>query len=430
MVVVSLMLFVSVPHAPIGISATQTDECGIWKWDGPREEKDLRIKTTVIVGSSGGDCHGVFRLKNDTGVWGFGGGYSLELRSRSENANVVWRPPPNVGSQSVLLTPLIDVELHSTPLNRTSDAQVFVTGDMTLYTVAVDTSIFLVKTALALAPLGLECWVPEEQILLTGIRLSNILMTVTELALRGDFEGARRELLQIGAHFYERSASVIVELGIDCAAEIFKGVANRPVVIAKIALAYLTWVPIVIYDYIKYQGQSANVLVVYTAQKAPQPTPIIAGITGPCGTPGYDTCADIGDPTDEAFHNLTGWGQNEIGGPIIPPSGDPSKRYQPLRRESSVRLKVPQPNIPYTLYTEVEDGDCDDSWAIYVDGQGPVYTYYARPLINTGLVHQVVIPASFIQDTTVIITFRNLASDSCGLAAVFYVKLQGGQSPF
>jgi hypothetical protein len=145
---------------------------------------------------------------------------------------------------------------------------------------------------------------------------------------------------------------------------------------------------------------------------------------GPCVISGYDACADIGNPADEAFHYLTGWGANERGGPVIPPSGDPSKRYQPLRGESSVKLEVSQLNIPYTLYTEVEDGGCDDSWAIYINGQGPIYTYYARPLIDTGLAHQVVIPASYFQDTTITITFRNLASDNCGLAAVFYVKLQ------
>ncbi len=263
-VLVSSVILVSLPYAPTGASTTQTEECGTWKWEGPGEEKDLRIKTTLIIGSSGDDCHGAFRLKNDTGVWWLGGGYSLALRAHSENANIVWRPPPPAGAQSVLLTPWIDVELHGTPLNRTSGGQVFVTGDMTLGTVAVDTSIFLLKAVLALAPPGLSCWIPEEHILFTGIRLSNILVTATELALRGDFTGAWWELLQIAHHFYEASGEVMVGLGIDCAAEIFKGAAKRPVIIAKIAWAYLTWVPIVIWDYIKYRGQSANVLVVYT----------------------------------------------------------------------------------------------------------------------------------------------------------------------
>lgn len=237
LVALSSVLFVSLSRATADVSIAPTDECGIWKWDGPREEKDLRIKTTLIVGSSGSDCHGAFRLQNDTGVWGFGG-YSLGLRSRSENANVVWRPPPSEGAESVLLTPLIDVELHSIPLDRTSDAWVFVMGDMTLYTVAVDTSIFLLKTALALAPPGFECFIPEEQILLTGIRVSNILTTVTELALRGDFEGARREFLQIAEHYYEVSAGVIFELGFDCGAKLLKQAAR--LAIAKIIMAYLT----------------------------------------------------------------------------------------------------------------------------------------------------------------------------------------------
>lgn len=150
---------------------------------------------------------------------------------------------------------------------------------------------------------------------------------------------------------------------------------------------------------------------------------------GPCGSPGADACADVGEPGDEAFHNLVGWGLNEIGGPIIPPSGDPSKRFQLLRGDNSLTLLVPQANSAYTLFTEVEDGVCDDSFQLHINGQGPIYTYYANPSINTGLLHSVVVSATLIPTTNVVVTYRNIASDGCGLAAVFNVQLMLGGGP-
>jgi hypothetical protein len=169
---------------------------------------------------------------------------------------------------------------------------------------------------------------------------------------------------------------------------------------------------------------SLGLLTTDTAVTAQEKSEAASLKNTPCGSNSFDACADIGNTSDEAFHSLSGWGSNEVGGPILPPSSDPSKRYQKLRGDSSVVLQIPQSNIAYTLYTEVEDGGCDDSWSIYVNGQGPVYTYIAQPGINTGLSHQVSIPANYFSDINTTITFHNIASDNCGLAAVFFVKLE------
>lgn len=149
---------------------------------------------------------------------------------------------------------------------------------------------------------------------------------------------------------------------------------------------------------------------------------------GPCGADGFDACADVGLPADEAYHRMAGWKENEIGGPVIPPSADPSKRYQPLRGEASLVLKIPQAGVPYMLYTEVEDGGCDDSWEIYINGQGPIYTHYANPRTNLGLAHQVAVSGAYVTGDEVTVTFHNLASDECGLAAVFNVRLERNES--
>ncbi len=144
---------------------------------------------------------------------------------------------------------------------------------------------------------------------------------------------------------------------------------------------------------------------------------------GPCGGDGFDSCADLGNVNDEGFHNLQGWNINEVGGPVISTSGDISKRFQLLRANNSITLKVPYSGRTYMLYAEVEDGGCDDSWQLYVNGIGPLYTYFATSSFNTQFAHQILVPASYINDTDVEITFRNIAQDNCGLAAVYFVRL-------
>ena len=138
-----------------------------------------------------------------------------------------------------------------------------------------------------------------------------------------------------------------------------------------------------------------------------------------CPTPAADSCVDFGDSSDEAYHNLIGWGSSELGGTIIPPSKDPSKRRQLLQGDNYVDLFVSQANSPYVLLTEVEDGGCDDSFALYVNGHGPLYTYHAKPEVNAAVSHVISIPASVVTSTTVTINYKNVASDACGLAAVF-----------
>src|SRR5436190_1072590 len=50
------------------------DECGQWNWEGPWNDKDLRIETSPITKpeekATGQACHGAFRLKNQTATYG------------------------------------------------------------------------------------------------------------------------------------------------------------------------------------------------------------------------------------------------------------------------------------------------------------------------------------------------------------------------
>ena len=141
-----------------------------------------------------------------------------------------------------------------------------------------------------------------------------------------------------------------------------------------------------------------------------------------------DDFADMGNVTDEASHNLIGWGaaQGPPENPHISPSGDRTKRYQLLRGDNSVDLMVGEAGVPYFLTAEVEDGYCTDNFEIYVNGEGPIYEYTGKN-VGTGPVtvvsHQVLVPAEYITARRVTITFRNTATDDCGLAAVYNVGL-------
>lgn len=139
--------------------------------------------------------------------------------------------------------------------------------------------------------------------------------------------------------------------------------------------------------------------------------------------PGADNYVDLGNPDDEQFHDLRGWGQTSG----ILPKGtgiDRTGRYQTLRSSNSVKLFVSQPGVPYNLTFRGEAGLCDDSFEVYVNNTGPLYIYKNKEASVLKSIHQITIDASLITDTTVEVTFRNIAADSCGRAAIGFVELQ------
>lgn len=133
---------------------------------------------------------------------------------------------------------------------------------------------------------------------------------------------------------------------------------------------------------------------------------------------------DLGNEFDEWQHQLEGWGGVNPG--LLPPELDPDRtsRYQLLRGSNSVTLTVPQPGTPHVLGFRTEDGGCDDSFDVYVNGVGPIYSYRAETRPDTFFpLHKVPVPGSQLIEPTARITFVNRATDSCGLAATYFVSL-------
>ncbi len=234
--------------------------CGVWD----RTTSDQRIRLTRLSEASGDDCHGAFLFSNDTGIWGLGG-YTLELQiQRSENANGVWI---TLAEESPPLLPSLDLELHTFPVDRYSEAQVSVEGAMTLTSFTADTALFLLKTALIFVP-GRACVVPDEQVAYAAVRASHIIAPAVELAWEGDLIGAIQELQQLLPEFLSRSSAALKEIGLDCAAEFLKAIIGQPAVILKLGVAYMTWVPVTIMDYFKYEGRPASVSLMYEVSAA------------------------------------------------------------------------------------------------------------------------------------------------------------------
>lgn len=141
------------------------------------------------------------------------------------------------------------------------------------------------------------------------------------------------------------------------------------------------------------------------------PTPLVSDV-------------DLGNEFDEWQHNLEGWGGVNPG--LLPPQLDPDRtsRYQLLRGANSVTLPVPKPGASYVLGFRTEDGSCDDSFDVYVNGGGPVYSYRAKTASATFFpLHKVPLRDSLLLEPTARITFLNRATDGCGLAATYFVRL-------
>lgn len=133
---------------------------------------------------------------------------------------------------------------------------------------------------------------------------------------------------------------------------------------------------------------------------------------------------DMGNPSSESKFSLTGWGVAQVppDQKLISPSGDKTKRYQLLRGNNIIAYPV-DPNHNYRLTAEVEDGGCTDNFQILANGV-LLYNFVAQSGNTTIRIHTTDIPQTIIKSNGVIIDFRNTATDNCGLAAVFNVKVE------
>lgn len=405
---------------PAPPSSEENLQCGTWARREPVAAKDARINSISVFAETEPPCRASFRLKNETD-WLNLGGYTFGLTTQTQDASFSWHPTL---APTDLLAPVLDLEMEMLPLDPGVAAHVAIRGEMTLSGVAVDTSLFLLRAGLALAPPGTNCLVDEEALLFTAVRVSSIVSTSAELALQLRFNAAYHELLQIGAHFYEESAAVLASIGFDCAADVLlEEVARKVYVVARIVVDYIAWVPNVIWDYWEHQGQSANVVLIYSPPESSMVTRtevIFFEPTGYSGEEAWGSCwtGSIAFPRQGVWRCMVG---NSIHDPCFSSSSFPDAvicHPSPFN-DSGFKLNLTEPlpddshYLPNAVWIfELEDGalcypgatgtnpygvtgrniwrDCDDGTQIEGDPQpGEVWTAErVRVNLTTGQVEE------------------------------------------
>jgi WD40 repeat protein len=259
----------SVGYAIKPYDSITTTKCGEWRIDGKNSAKDQRIGVEPQLGSEN-DCYGLFKLSNETdiniGDVSLGGGYTLKLTSDTTNTETQFLlendPFPS------FLFPGLDINIKTTPSNINNQATVNLQGNLSLSAFTLDLFFFLIKSSLALVKT--PCKIPPEQLAIIAIRVEPILENTAQLAFNGDLIESGNELSKVIDVFYEKVFSALRDVGVKCSlSQIFKKTAP---IKAKILWAYLTWMPVVIFDYLEYQGQPASITLTYSPVAATLPS--------------------------------------------------------------------------------------------------------------------------------------------------------------
>lgn len=114
--------------------------------------------------------------------------------------------------------------------------------------------------------------------------------------------------------------------------------------------------------------------------------------------------------SDDACHNVAGWY-----------STNGEDKWMTLNADQTVELAVDRPNEDYALSFKHYDGLCDDSFNLYANEH---YIFaYDHGTDSGAITEEVTLPAYVMNSNTLILKFKNLATDDCGHAGIDWIEL-------
>jgi hypothetical protein len=279
---VIIFLSNSISYAKVPSNPISASNCGVWKIEKGNLSADGRMWIEPVT-TSDDNCTGIFKLISRTGTL-IGGGYTLDLRDISINAEIQF-------SDRSILIPGLDTKIQAKPNNINASAYVRIIGDMTFISYVDDLSLFLVETIFSFIPLPTGCLISHKQIAFIAIEAAPIVTSTAKLAFNGHIGGAWYEFLKIKNLFVDKLDSLIAGLSISCLSDVSSIITMSSPIIPKLSLAFLTWLPVWGFDYVKHKGVSSSITLTYIPPTPPTSTPTLTFIPSltPSSTPTQQT---------------------------------------------------------------------------------------------------------------------------------------------
>lgn len=257
-ILVSILFANSIGYAKDLDNPIATSNCGEWRIESSSLPNDQRLSVELARQVTDNDCAGLFTLSNQTSTI-IGGGYAVELKAASNNADIQYLPKGDA-----ILIPGLDVDAKTIPLNSSQVASIVIRGEVTAGTILlIDLPLFVLRATLEAVDVPTGCLISYDQINLIALRAGPILENAGRLALQNKLIESKEEFSRVITEFYEKSGDVALDLGIGCFSDYLKSIIKKPYVIFKISLEYTLWIGKFFYDYIKYSGTPPFISISY-----------------------------------------------------------------------------------------------------------------------------------------------------------------------
>jgi hypothetical protein len=246
--------------------------CGAWTATVPAE--DPRLVAALQASPADSGCEGDFQVTSATKALGILGGYTLEMTA-DHATNVKSQTWTGVsGSHPNQVLPAHVSEFHIAPQNMAGKAEMAMTGAITRDSLTTDTSLFLIKSALALIALPAGCAIPPDLILNVANDQSGTIQKAGDFLLNRDVAGTIDELRRANDPFFTQAIGALKAQAPQCAVGLLANVLGAVTgvrgfaFVAKTSVNFGGWAGAVVEDEVKYQGRPVRISFIYAPPAA------------------------------------------------------------------------------------------------------------------------------------------------------------------